>query len=153
MKLHVVGIDLGKTIFHLVGVDSTGKDPLPSKQRVGSSHLPLDVEVSQGILPLSVDNLVCPNCRQETRLCQLLCPPNRRMGTRAHSQPHARITAKLFCFSRNVENRTVVFGSAPALGAGGLRFKSGRPDQSSQWVSNSAHYCTRSTVVTFVVTL
>jgi transposase len=25
MKLHVVGIDLGKTVFHLVGVDSTGK--------------------------------------------------------------------------------------------------------------------------------
>jgi transposase len=25
MKLHVVGIDLGKTIFHLVGLDSTGK--------------------------------------------------------------------------------------------------------------------------------
>ena len=25
MKLHVVGIDLGKTVFHLVGMDSTGK--------------------------------------------------------------------------------------------------------------------------------
>ena len=25
MKLHVLGIDLGKTIFHLVGLDSTGK--------------------------------------------------------------------------------------------------------------------------------
>ena len=25
MKLHAVGIDLGKTIFHLVGLDSTGK--------------------------------------------------------------------------------------------------------------------------------
>ena len=25
MKLHVLGIDLGKTVFHLVGVDSTGK--------------------------------------------------------------------------------------------------------------------------------
>src|SRR6202051_2828581 len=25
MKLHVVGIDLGKTVFHLVGLDSTGK--------------------------------------------------------------------------------------------------------------------------------
>ena len=24
MKLHVVGIDLGKTVFHLVGLDSTG---------------------------------------------------------------------------------------------------------------------------------
>jgi transposase len=25
MKLHVVGIDLGKTVFHLGGLDSTGK--------------------------------------------------------------------------------------------------------------------------------
>src|SRR5580692_10890456 len=25
MKLHAVGIDLGKTVFHLVGLDSTGK--------------------------------------------------------------------------------------------------------------------------------
>jgi len=25
MKLHIVGIDLGKTVFHLVGMDSTGK--------------------------------------------------------------------------------------------------------------------------------
>jgi hypothetical protein len=25
MKLHGVGIDLGKTVFHLVGLDSTGK--------------------------------------------------------------------------------------------------------------------------------
>jgi transposase len=25
MKLHVIGIDLGKTVFHLVGMDSTGK--------------------------------------------------------------------------------------------------------------------------------
>lgn len=25
MKLHVIGIDLGKTVFHLVGLDSTGK--------------------------------------------------------------------------------------------------------------------------------
>ena len=25
MKVHVVGIDLGKTVFHLVGLDSTGK--------------------------------------------------------------------------------------------------------------------------------
>ena len=29
MKLHVIGIDLGKTVFHLVGLDSTcsGGDP------------------------------------------------------------------------------------------------------------------------------
>ena len=25
MKLHVLEIDLGKTVFHLVGLDSTGK--------------------------------------------------------------------------------------------------------------------------------
>jgi hypothetical protein len=25
MKLHAVGIDLGKTVFHLVGLDSTGR--------------------------------------------------------------------------------------------------------------------------------
>ena len=25
MKLHVLGIDLGKAVFHLLGVDSTGK--------------------------------------------------------------------------------------------------------------------------------
>ena len=25
MKLQVLGIDLGKTVFHLVGLDSTGK--------------------------------------------------------------------------------------------------------------------------------
>jgi len=67
-----------------------------------------------------------------SRLCQLLCPPNRQMGTGAHSQPHARITTKLFCFSGNVENRRVVLTIPPALGAGGLRFKSGRPDHFSK---------------------
>jgi hypothetical protein len=25
MKLHVIGIDLGKTVFHLVGLDATGR--------------------------------------------------------------------------------------------------------------------------------
>jgi hypothetical protein len=53
------------------------------------------------------------------------------MGTVAHSQPHASITTKLFCFSSNVENRRVVLSRPPALGAGGPRFKSGRPDHSS----------------------
>jgi hypothetical protein len=43
------------------------------------------------------------------------------MGTFAHSQPHATITTKLFCFSRNVENRRVVFGSPPALGTSAQR--------------------------------
>jgi hypothetical protein len=51
------------------------------------------------------------------------------MGSSAHSQPHAAITPKLFCFSRNAENRRVALGRPPALGAGGPRFKSGRPDQ------------------------
>ena len=51
------------------------------------------------------------------------------MGTFAHSQPHATVTTKLFCFSSDVENRTVVLSRPPALGAGGPRFKSGRPDQ------------------------
>jgi hypothetical protein len=45
-------------------------------------------------------------------------PPNRQMGTFAHSQPHARITTKLFCFSRNVGNKAIVFGSAPTLTEG-----------------------------------
>jgi len=66
--------------------------------------------------------------RAPSEMCQVLCPPNRQVGTFRHSQPHARITTKLFCFSRNVENRRVVFGSPPALGAGGPRFKSARPD-------------------------
>src|ERR1700687_3458552 len=44
-----------------------------------------------------------------SRLCQVLCPPKRQMGTFEYSQPHATITAKLFCFSGNVDNRTVVF--------------------------------------------
>jgi hypothetical protein len=66
---------------------------------------------------------------QSRKVCQVLCPPCKHLGTFAHSQPHATITSKLFCFSSVVENRRVVLGSAPALGAGGLRFKSGRPDQ------------------------
>ncbi|HEV7967214.1 MAG TPA: hypothetical protein VGP19_06585 [Candidatus Acidoferrales bacterium] len=31
MKLHVVGIDLGKTIFHSVGLDSTGRVAIRKK--------------------------------------------------------------------------------------------------------------------------
>ena len=73
---------------------------------------------------------VCESgARTPSRVCQLLCPPYRQMGTVAHSQPHATITPKLFCFSSNAENKTVVFSSPPALGAGGPRFKSARPDQ------------------------
>ena len=79
---------------------------------------------------------MCACCGRESRgsapsrLCQLLCPPSRQMGTVAHSQPHATITTKSFCFSSNAENRRVVASSPPALGAGGPRFKSGRPDHS-----------------------
>jgi len=63
------------------------------RNRSCTKHRP---DVSQGILPLSIDNVVCPSCRQDSRLCQLLCPPNRQMGTVAHSQPHTAMTAKLF---------------------------------------------------------
>jgi transposase len=31
MKLHVIGIDLGKTVFHLVGMDSTGRAVIRKK--------------------------------------------------------------------------------------------------------------------------
>src|SRR4030081_2161210 len=31
MKLHVIGIDLGKTVFHLVGLDSNGKAVIRKK--------------------------------------------------------------------------------------------------------------------------
>jgi hypothetical protein len=68
---------------------------------------------------------------QSRKVCQVLCPPCKHLGTFAHSQPHATITSKLFCFSSIVENRRVVLDGPPALGAGGLRFKSGRPDQYS----------------------
>jgi hypothetical protein len=60
------------------------------------------------------------------------------MATFADSHPHGSITAKLFRFSTNIENRMVVFGSAPALtegapgswrgrylATGGREFKSG----------------------------
>jgi len=39
------------------------------------------------------------------RMCRLLCPPCRHLGTFAHSQTHAAIATKLFCFSSNAENR------------------------------------------------
>ena len=31
MKLHVIGIELGKTVFHLVGLDSTGRAVIRKK--------------------------------------------------------------------------------------------------------------------------
>jgi hypothetical protein len=83
---------------------------------------------------MSYDPVCESGARAPSRLCQLLCPPNRQMGTFAHSQPHATIMTKLFCFSGNVENKKVVFGRPPALGAGGPRFKSARPDQMFQRV-------------------
>ena len=61
-------------------------------------------------------------------MCQLLCPPCIHLGASAHSQAHAATTTKLFCFSRNTESKRVVLSGAPALGAGGLEFKSPRPD-------------------------
>jgi hypothetical protein len=63
------------------------------------------------------------------RVCQRLCPPYKHLGAFAHSQPHATITTKLFCFSGSIENRRVVLSGMPALGAGGPESKSRRPDQ------------------------
>jgi transposase len=31
MKLHVLGIDLGKTVLHFVGLDSTGREVIRKK--------------------------------------------------------------------------------------------------------------------------
>jgi hypothetical protein len=78
---------------------------------------------------MSYDPVCKSGARAPSRLCQLLCPPYRQMGTVAHSQAHATITNKSFCFSNNAENRRVVLSSAPALGGGGLEFESPRPDQ------------------------
>jgi hypothetical protein len=90
---------------------------------------PITVRSVERGATVSLAKSVIRCAKRHPRLCQLLCPPNRQMGTFAHSQPHATIAVKLFCFSSNVENRRIVFGRPPALGAGGLRFKSGRPDQ------------------------
>jgi len=51
------------------------------------------------------------------------------MGTAGHSHLHATDSAKLLVFSSSAENGRVVLSGPPALGAGGLRFKSGCPDQ------------------------
>jgi len=64
---------------------------------------------------MSYDPVCESGAMAPSRLCQLLCPPSRQMGTVAHRQPHAMITTKLFCFISNVENRRVVLSSAPAL--------------------------------------
>src|SRR5882762_11807300 len=68
------------------------------------------------------------------RVSQLLCPPYKHLGTFEHSQPHATITTKLFCFSGSIENKRVVLIGMPALGAGSSEFKSRRPDQSMLFV-------------------
>jgi hypothetical protein len=31
MEIHAIGIDLGKTLFHMVGVDSLGRPAIPCK--------------------------------------------------------------------------------------------------------------------------
>jgi len=61
------------------------------------------------------------------RVCQLFVPPYKHLGTFGHSQPHATITTKLFCFSGSIENKRV-FESECLLGRRSPRFKSGRPD-------------------------
>ena len=62
--------------------------------------------------------------------CANFCAhPTDRLAHVRNGQPHARGSVKLFFFSSNVENERVVLPGPPALGAGGLRFKSGRPDQ------------------------
>ncbi len=63
------------------------------------------------------------------KMYPILCPPYRHIRTVAHSQPHATVSTKLLFFSSNAENGGFVLDGPPALGAGGPRFKSGRPDQ------------------------
>jgi transposase len=46
MKLHVIGIDLGKTVFHLVGLDSTGRVAIRKKcSRTQLLAFPANLEV------------------------------------------------------------------------------------------------------------
>src|SRR5271156_4460712 len=63
-----------------------------------------------------------------------------------------KYSSNSFVFKTKIEKEGLPRDDTPDLGAGGLRFKSGRPDQSFQHVSGLAIHCTRSTVVTFVVT-
>ena len=63
------------------------------------------------------------------KMYPILCPPYRHIRTVVHSQPHATDSTKLLFFSSNAENGGFVLNGPPALGAGGPRFKSGRPDQ------------------------
>src|SRR6266446_2575888 len=71
-------------------------------------------------------------------MCRLLCPPCRQMGTAGHSHLHATDSAKLLVFSSSAENGRVVLSGPPALGAGGPRFKSGRPDHSLSYFQSAA---------------
>src|SRR6516162_10209979 len=65
------------------------------------------------------------------KMYPILCPPYRHIRTVVHSQPHATDSTKLLFFSSNAENGGFVLDGPPALGAGGPRFKSGRPDQNT----------------------
>ena len=52
MKLHVLGIDLGKTVFHLVGLDSTGKVVIRkrcSRRQLLAFTANLQVQLSPGV--------------------------------------------------------------------------------------------------------
>ena len=63
------------------------------------------------------------------KMYPILCPPYRQPRTVVHSQPHPTVSTKLLFFSSNTENGGFVLDGPPALGAGGPRFESGRPDQ------------------------
>jgi transposase len=51
MKLHVLGIDLGKTVFHLVGLDSSGSVVIRrkcSRKQLLAFTANLQVQLSKG---------------------------------------------------------------------------------------------------------
>jgi hypothetical protein len=48
MKLHVLGIDLGKTVFHLVGLDSAGSVVLRTSCPVPSYEATCKLRLSKG---------------------------------------------------------------------------------------------------------
>jgi len=73
------------------------------------------------------------------KMYPILCPPYRHIRTVVHSQPHVTDSTKLLFFSSNAENGGFVLNGPPALGAGGPRFKSGRPDQTFQILSRAIH--------------
>jgi hypothetical protein len=75
------------------------------------------------------------------KMYPILCPPYRQTRTVVHSQPHPTVSTKLLFFSSNAENGGFVLDGPPALGAGGPRFESGRPDQI---IFSSDQHCTPS---------